>query len=345
MINHDYSIRIISLEDLFAAGCYDIGKVMNICSQALIDYNDGKIIFPEKVSTVFDESSQNRINCLPAGLKTKNIYGMKWVSVFPGNPGLGRDNLSAVVLLSEMETGFPVALMEAGMITNLRTAAMGGLAAKYLANPNPTEIGFIGAGELAKSHFLIMKEVFPSLKICKVASRTNTTEKKFIDDLCALYPDVEFQSCNGNYENAVNKADIIITAISGQDKILKPEWIKDGAFYCHVAGLEDDFGVAFKASKIVCDDWYTVKHRTQTISQMYKLGLLKDSDIYGNLGQIIRGELPGRENEKEFIYFNSVGLSFLDIAVASWMYEKVCRTDVGKLISIKDHSMFDLISL
>ena len=76
---------------------------------------------------------------------------MKWVSVFPPNPEkYGAQNLSAVIILSEIEKGFPLAFMEGTLCSNLRVGAMGGVAAKYLARPDSKRIGFIGAGEQAK---------------------------------------------------------------------------------------------------------------------------------------------------------------------------------------------------
>lgn len=72
------------------------------------------------------------------------------------------------MLLSELKTGYPVAFMEGTMCSNVRTAAMSVLAAKYHAIENPEVIGFIGAGEQAKTHFLGMKDMFPSIKICKL---------------------------------------------------------------------------------------------------------------------------------------------------------------------------------
>ena len=116
----------------------------------------------------------------------------------------------------------------------------------------------------------------------------------------------------------------------------------EGTFYCHVAGLEDEYAVAERADKIVVDDWEVVKHRTQTISRMYNEKLLRDEDIYANLSEIISGNKLGRENDKEFIYFNSVGLSFLDIALSNWMYEKVVEQKKGMDILIQENSMFDM---
>lgn len=342
-MNHSRDICILTQKDLVAAGCFDMKAAIKVCEDALLDYAAGNVIFPDKVSVIFDEKTQDRINCLPAGFRNAQVYGMKWVSVFPENPRK-RDlpNLSAVVLLSELKSGFPVAFMEATLCSNMRTAAMSALAAKYLANKMPTAIGFIGAGEQAKSHFLAMKAQFPTITHCRVSSRTNPTEQKFIEQMARFHPDVHFTPCCSNHQAAATDADIVITAISGQEKLLRAQWIKKGALYCHVGGLEDDFAVANMASKIVCDDWNVVKHRTQTISQMYKQGLLHDDDIYADLHQIVSGRKPGRETADEFIYYNGVGLSYVDVALANWMYQTARDKGYGQMINLLDKSMFDI---
>jgi ornithine cyclodeaminase/alanine dehydrogenase-like protein (mu-crystallin family) len=268
---------------------------------------------------------------------------MKWVSVFPGNPSLyGLQNLSAVILLSELKYGFPKAFMEGTLCSNLRTGATAAVAAKYLAKKDSEVIGFIGAGEQAKCNFMMMASVFPSLKVCKVASRTTKSEQVFIEQLSKLYPKIRFVACESNYEKSARDSDIIVTAISGQEKILQGAWISDGALYCHIGGLEDDYSVAEKASKIVCDDWNVVKHRTQTISRMYKEGLLSDRDIYANLTDLVSGHKNGRENDNEFIYFNTVGMSFVDVFLANYMYKKVVEKGLGTDIKLQTKQMFDV---
>lgn len=342
MMKNEMLIDVISLEDLLEAGCFDVKASIQVCEEAFVEFADNNVIFPDKVSVIFNQESQDRINCLPAAMLSENIYGMKWVSVFPNNP-IERNlpNLTAVILLSEIESGFPVAFLEGSLCSNLRTAAVGAIAAKYCAKKVCNTIGFIGSGEQAKTHFLSMKAVRPDIEVCKVASRRIESEKKFVEQMKKMYPEVEFICCAGDYKEAAVGSDIIVTAISGQEQILQADWIADGTFYCHVGGLEDSFEVPLKADKIICDNWGMVKHRTQTISQMYQKKLLKDDDIYGNLHQIITGELKGRESEQEFIYFNSVGMSFLDVAIANWMYKKAIEAGKGQTIVMKKKSMFD----
>lgn len=336
------TIKILTQKNLIDAGCFDINKAINICEQSFIENSMGNILFPDKISVVFNTDYQNRINCLPAGNKSKQIYGMKWVSVFPENP-LKRNlpNVTSVILLSSMENGLPIAFLEGSLCTNLRTASVGAIAAKYLANRHSKCIGLIGAGEQAKTHFLTMMKVLPEIEVCKIASRTLDSEKKFVKQMSKYYPNIKYVMCQSNFREAVIEADIIITAISAQKQILQSDWIKKGAFYCHVAGLEDDFDVVKKADKIVCDSWSAVKHRTQTISQMYNLGLLHDDDIYADLDEIILGKKQGRQSEFEFIYFNSVGLSYLDLNLANWMYQKANQNGKGHIIIMKNKSIFE----
>lgn len=328
MSKHQQSL-LISAEDqrlVFSKGYYD---AIEIVENTLKKKAAGKILLPEKISVVFDEKTQNRINCMPSALLEDKIYGVKWVSVFPENPQLGYRNVTGTIILSELEHGHTLSVMDAGYLTEIRTAAVGATAAKYLSRENSEIVGIIGAGQQARKHLDLIKIVRPGINTCYVSSRTNASVESFIKDEKTIHPDIEFVSCGNDFELAIKDADIIITAISGQEAVLKAKWIKEGAFYIHVAGLEDEYAVSKKASKIVCDDWECIKHRTQTISRMYKEGLLKDEEIYGNLEDIITKKKTGRECDNEFIYFCSVGLACIDISFAKYIYEKCFAKGIG----------------
>ena len=117
--------------------------------------------------------------------------------------------------------------------------------------------------------------------------------------------------------------------------------MKPGAFYSHIGGWEDEYNVAKLCDKIVCDDWETVKHRTQTLSRMYKEGLLADNDLYANLVELVRGTKPGRENDDERIYFNAVGLAYVDVGIAIAMYERALEAGLGQDLQIQREMIFE----
>lgn len=152
------------------------------------------------------------------------------------------------------------------------------------------------------------------------------------------YPEVDFIALNSDFDKVAKDADIIVTAVSCQAPLLRAKNIKEGAFYRHVGGWEDEYEVPLKANKIVCDSWEAVKHRTQTISRLFKQGILSDSDIYSDIADIIDKTVAGRENETEFIYFNSVGLAFLDVAIANDIYKKAVSKGKFKEWTIQNTS-------
>lgn len=342
MNKHEVDFNYFSQEHLLAANCFDMPLIIDVVEKTLLAFEEGAIMFPEKIVQIFDQSTQERINCLPATMLDEKICGMKWVSVFPDNPRkYDMQNLSAIFVLSEIKNGFPVAVMEGTLASNMRVGAVGAVAAKYLAREASETIGFIGAGEQAKMHLLAMKVARPNLKVCRVSALTSAEEKEFIDQLSPIVADMEFVAAGGNAKLAVEGADIVVTATSAQAPLLKAEWVKPGAFYSHVGGWEDEYAVVEQSDKIVCDDWKTVTHRTQTLSRMYQEGLLGNHDLHADLHELVSGDKPGRESEQERIYFNAVGLSFLDVAIALAMYRRAREAGVGQALELQHEMIFE----
>ncbi|KHF25088.1 ornithine cyclodeaminase, mu-crystallin-like protein [Solemya velum gill symbiont] len=342
MNEHRISFTYLSQEDLLEAGCFDMRMVIETAEKTLISYEEGGVLFPEKVVQIFNQSSQDRINCLPATLLDEKVCGVKWVSVFPNNPVKhDKQNLSAIFLLSEIKHGFPIAVVEGTLASNMRVAAMGAIAAKHLAVENSEVIGFIGSGEQAKMHLIGMKTVRPSLKQCRVASKLPEEEDAFIDELSHLFPDMEFIAARTNGKKAMEGADILVTATSAQAPLLHASWVKPGAFYSHIGGWEDEYDVALQSDKIVCDDWETVTHRTQTLSRMYKEGYIDSHRIHADLHELVSGHKVGRENDQERIYFNAVGLAYIDVAIGLSMYNRAMSAGIGTALDLQKSMIFE----
>jgi ornithine cyclodeaminase/alanine dehydrogenase-like protein (mu-crystallin family) len=342
MSGHKVSFTYLSQEDLLQAGSFDIRMAMEVAEKAMLAFEDHRILFPEKIVQIFDQASQERINCLPATLLDEKVCGVKWVSVFPANPARhGVQNLSAIFVLSEIEKGFPIAVMDGTLASNMRVAAMGGIAAKHLSRKDSEVIGFIGAGEQAKMHLLSMRVVRPTLKECRVTAKTVEEEQQFIAELSPLFPDLEFVAGNTHGRAAMDGADILVTATSAQAPLLKAAWMKPGAFYSHIGGWEDEYEVAQQCDKIVCDDWDTVTHRTQTLSRMYAEGLISGADIHADLHELVSGHKAGRESEEERIYFNAVGLAYIDVAIGLAMYRRAMTADLGRELDLQQCMIFE----
>lgn len=296
--------------------------------EAFEAYAEGSVTLPEKSSLIFDEEVQDRINCMPSAISSLRIAGVKWVSVFPENPSRrGLPNVGGVMVLSDTETGQTLAVMDAGALTALRTSAVDALAARYLAPRDTGPLALIGTGEQALYHARFLAQRGSGVTV-HVSGRNPEHAARLATRLCGIGIDaVDFGS---DMEGAVKDASIIVTAISGQAPVLKAAWIDGGALYCHVGGWEDEFEVAKKADVIVCDNWNALKHRgSPTIARMYAQGLLSDDDIHADLSDIVMGRASGRTSASQFIYFNAIGLSFVDVAVASWLYERSRSRGIG----------------
>jgi ornithine cyclodeaminase/alanine dehydrogenase-like protein (mu-crystallin family) len=342
MSDHRIECLYLSQEDLLQAGCLDVELAMTAAEQAMLAFRAGSIMFPDKIVQIFDEATQERINCLPATLLDEQVCGVKWVSVFPRNPvQYGAQNLSAVIILSEIERGFPIAFMDGTLCSNVRVGAMGGIAAKHLARPDSQSIGFIGAGEQAKMHLIAMKTVVPSLRVCRVSDKYEAGEQQFVEQMGPLFPDMEFVAAGGDGEAAMSGADILVTATSAQAPLLKADWMQPGAFYSHIGGWEDEYAVAKQCDTIVCDDWETVKHRTQTLSRMYQDGELTDDDITADLVELVAGDVPGRGSSDERAYFNAVGLAYVDVAIAHAMYLRAREAGAGSPLALQQEMIFE----
>ena len=346
MNTNQISIKVISQEEVAQIFKNDADALFSIIEEAFKKYLHGTVLFPDKISQIFDQKTQDRINCMPATILGEDqVCGMKWVSVFPSNAPRNVQNVTGVMLLSELNYGFPIAVIDGTLATKMRTSGVGCVAAKYLAPSRVETVGLIGSGEEARMHFALLKHLFPTIKECRVSSRNVSSELAFIDIFQNLTKDVTFISCNNDSLKCASGADIIVTAISGQAPVLKAQDITKGCLYIHVGGWEDEYEVALKADKIVCDDWEASKHRTQTICRMYKDGILKDHDIYANLSDLIVGRKMGRENDNEFIYFNSVGLSYIDTNLANYIYREAQKRGIGKDILIAEDNTVDYSSL
>jgi len=133
----------------------------------------------------------------------------------------GMQNLSAVIILSEIKHGFPTAFMEGTLCSNVQVGTMGAIAAKHLAKQDSETIGFIGAGEQAKMHLIAMKTVLPGRQVCRIAAKEAAEEDQFVKEISAILPSLRFEKANSDLEKATSGADVIVTATSAQAPLLK----------------------------------------------------------------------------------------------------------------------------
>lgn len=261
-------------------------------------------------------------------------FGLKAICVFPGNPAKGLDSHQGSVLLFSAETGELLAMMNASAITAIRTAAVSAVATDLLARMDACKLAIIGSGVQARSHLTALSQV-RSLTRCRIVSRHFEHAQKFAEE---MKPHFSFAlEPSETIEEALEDADLIVTATSAVDPIVRREWISAGAHLNLVGSStpnarEVDSGTIATASLFV-------DRRESTINEAgdYLLavrdGLIGPDHIRAEIGEVLKGDKPGRTFPEEITLFKSLGLAIEDLFAAEYLYRKAQEMDVGTWVS------------
>jgi len=256
--------------------------------------------------------------------------GMKAIALYADNPA--KRSLPAILgsmLLFEADSGRTLALMDAGPITAVRTAAVSALATDLLARRDARVAGFIGTGVQARAHVSAMLEVRPIRRVLAF-SRTPSKTSDFAQWVHDQYG-IEAATMP-NPEGVVREADILTTATPSRTPIVDGSWIPNGA-HLNVIGsgltIELNPAAYAHATKVVVDQLDSALAEAQDLRGAMKDGILKPDGIYAELGDLLTGRKPGRQSANEITIFRSLGLAIEDVAVAKHLYDLALRKDRG----------------
>jgi len=310
--------RLLAASDI--SKIIDMRDVLEVVEDAFRQYGLGKTIMPPKLYLILDKHSGD-FRAMPAYIE--GSAGLKWVSVYPNNPKKGIPTVMAMIIYNDPDTGFPLAIMDGTEITNYRTGAGGGVAAKYLARPNSKTFGLIGAGQQAKTQLLAVSQLF---KLESILVWSHVREE--IEKLKIEHPDLPIKSAR--IEEAA-ACDIVCTTTPVRGFIVKREWISKGAHINAIGadapGKQELEPAILRDAKVVVDDIAQATHSGE-VNVAIKRGLFKKSEIYATLGEIVTGTKKGRVAD-EITVFDSTGLAIQDIATAKMLFEKAKAQDIG----------------
>jgi ornithine cyclodeaminase len=244
----------------------------------------------------------------------KPFYGLKEVCVFPGNPRRGLDTHLGAVLLHSGETGQLLAVINASAITAIRTAAVSAVATKLLARPESSVLAILGAGVQGKSHLEAIPLVRP-IRETRIFSRS------------------EQQNC-ASAEEAVRGADIVVTATSSREPVVRRAWLEPGV---HINAVGSSIAAARELdSSTVADAALFVDRRESTLNESgdylcaLREGAISGPDhIRAEIGELLTGRAKGRERADQITLFKSLGLAIEDLAAAAFLFEKAARLKRG----------------
>ena len=314
----------------------EAGLTMKVALEAVEQtfrlYGEGKVILPDKMILDLNEKERGRINGLCAYVGgDMDLCGLKWIASFPHNPAAyGLPRATALLILNDSWKGVPLAVMDGTLISALRTGAVAGISAKYLAKKDSVVAALIGTSVIARSSACALKETLPHVTEMRVYS-IDPSEKRerfaseLSDELKRSVMSVDTP------EKAVKGADVIVTATTADERIVRNQWVGRGTLFVHLGSYqEEDYETITSSNKIVVDSWDAVKHRgTPVLAKMHREGIIRDEDIYAEIAEIVCGKKKGREYADERIFCLPIGLGMLDIGLAGRVYKMAIARGFG----------------
>jgi len=250
-------------------------------------------------------------------------WSLKALTIVPGNSSRGLDSHQGFVALFDGETGEPRALMNAGGITAIRTAAVSGVATRLLARENVKTLAILGSGTQALSHLDAMHAVrsFDRVVLWSASGRS-----------------LEGAESVATAEEAVREADVICTTTASAEPIVRREWLKPGV---HINGVGSSIPTARELdSQTMVDASLFVDRRESTLNEAgdflipQREGRFGPEHIRAELGEILLGTAAGRSSDDEITLFKSLGIGVEDLAAGELVLQRAEAEDAGTVVSL-----------
>ncbi|MEG2192560.1 MAG: ornithine cyclodeaminase family protein [Oscillospiraceae bacterium] len=324
IINRDECAKVLSIE-----GC------MPAMAEALKAVSLGQVKMLQRSMIAHD--SGNTLANMPASLMSENVTGAK-VIIFPGAKTAKEKTNQGIIPLFDIESGALLAIVDAELITVIRTAATSAVASELLAKEDAASLAILGSGKQGKAHVKAMISV-RDIKTVYMWDIFMAASVNACEELAKEYPKVEFIPC-ATAKAAVENSDIICTTTPAKstEPILKGEWLREGAHInavgaCSGSSREID-GIAVSVADIFVDWAQAAGRDAGDLIIPYANGELKGKAEITEIGQVLLGKAAGRQSDKAITIFESVGISVEDIAAANMIYKAAKAQGIGTYITI-----------
>lgn len=325
-------VRVLSGKDVKAA--ITMAEAIEAVAQAFAQLSMGKASVPLRTSV---ETEQGVSLFMPAHLPDSESTALKVVSVYPDNRSLGLPTIMAMVVVVDGRTGRPLAVMDGTYLTALRTGAASGVATDLLAREDARIVALFGAGAQARTQLQAVCTVRPIEEV-RVFDINQDASGKLVTEIAGQGPVPENAIAATSPRDAAGGADIVVTATTSHTPVFDGLDVRPGT---HINGIgsytpemqEIDEQVVQRA-KIVVDSREGCLAEAGDLIIPIEAGLITETDIYAELGEIVAGAKPGRESRQEITFFKSVGNAVQDAAVAWKALERAEKKGLGAVVEL-----------
>lgn len=280
-------------------------------------------------------------------LAASGLFGLKLTSWFSGNPSRGLPEVFGTTLLCDNGTGAPLALLNAGAITGLRTGAAAALGVKWLARRDASRLLVVGAGHMSTYMVAATLAACPAIDHVEVwdprkeeapESRVELMRGEVADILAAADAEREYELVAvADGKAAAGAADAIITITPATDPVVQRDWVRPGT---HISAVGADMeGKQELASDLVASARVYVDDRAQSVSSgelevPVKQGAITPDHIVAELGELIAGKAEGRTSKDQVTVFDTSGIAVQDLAASRMAYDRAVERGLGAVVAL-----------
>lgn len=306
----------------------EIDAIFNLIKDAYLLYADGLAQNPPSYFLRFEHKPNSRIIALPSYLGGNfNFAGIKWISSFPDNIKKGFQRASAAFILNDAEAGYPLACMESSYISALRTSVSAVMVAEKLHDKfNDKSICIVGTGHISRNILSVFNKTKWNFKEIFLFDLNKDDAVKFRENMPYSKDNCIIED---NIESAILKADTVVFATTALQPYLKnPELFTNGQVVLHVSLRDLSPEIIAKHENYVDDIEHILQADTSVdlASKQFK----HHDFIVGTISDIIKS--PIDKNPFKADIFSPMGMGMLDLAVASFVYNKAVEEGVGVIV-------------
>lgn len=308
---------------------------INIVETAMRELALGKVVMPQRSLIHLPDGGVHWGMLAYLGGDIKALgFGLQ--SSCPENPQ--RHNLPPMIgqlILSDPETGVPLAYMDATFLTVMRSGAASAVATKYLARREVKEVAVFGTGRLARIQLMGICEVRQVNGA--VVVDPDVQARDYFADLMSKALGIPVEPVE-DVRAAVEMADVVITATFTHEPLFHGEWLCPGvhinAVSTHSPDAREVDTETVRRAKVVPDLTSACLVDAGDLILPIQEGAITKDHIHADLGQVVAGLMPGRESDDEITLFKSVGLAVQDVATAVHVYNLARRRGVGTTVNL-----------
>lgn len=317
----EHRLLYLSAADVAAIGP-DLPTIVGLLESAFREKGEGRVEMPPKPGV--HPKGDAFIHAMPAYIPALRSAGVKWVSGFPSNQALGLPYITGLLILNDVETGLPIAVMDCAWITAYRTAAASALSARHLARPDSETVGILACGVQGRTNLEAMAALFP-VRRAYAYDIDPDVQRRFVEEMGARLG-IDVIPADGP-RHAVEKSDIVVTSgpiLKRPTPTIDQGWLRPGAFASAV-----DFD-SYWAPGALADFDLIATDDTAQFDYYRRAGYFqKTPQPHADLGELVAGIKPGRESMGQRTLAINLGLALDDMAVAPEVYRRAIERGLG----------------